>query len=86
MTVAARLHKAVAQIVPDIVGVSIGDIGDRGTWRVHFQPGARVREADALRIAEVIAGLSLEEPPEIDEVAALKERVAALEGEKRLGP
>lgn len=39
------LHKALLQVAP-IVGVSIGDVNDRATWRVDFDDSASTQQRE----------------------------------------
>lgn len=46
MTLAASLTQAIQSLAP-IMGVSIGDPADKGTWRVDFLPEATQEQRDA---------------------------------------
>jgi hypothetical protein len=40
---AALLHKAISAVAP-VVGVGIGDLDDRSTWRIDFAPEATTEQ------------------------------------------
>lgn len=39
-SIALALDAAVRAVEPLIDGVSVGDVADKATWEIHFQPGA----------------------------------------------
>ena len=49
-TVALDLHTAVAAVCP-IVGVSVGKLADKATWRIDFDPAATPAQRAAARAA-----------------------------------
>lgn len=52
-TVAASLTRALTRLGIPVYGVSIGDLGDRATWRVQYRPAATAQQridGDALAL------------------------------------
>lgn len=72
--IADNLTKAVHAVCP-IVGVSIGSVGDKGTWRIDFDPTA----TDAQKAAAQ-AALNAFDPsrPTVSQIVAERERRLAL--------
>lgn len=64
---ARHLDAAVRAVCPHIDGVSIGDFGDRSTWRINFKPDAT--DAQKAAAASVLAGF--------DPVSPIKDKLKA---------
>jgi len=47
---AGKLHEAIAKVCP-ITGVSIGNVNNKGTWRIDFDQAATQQQKDAAQAA-----------------------------------
>lgn len=79
MSVATQLDAAIRAVAP-IIGVSIGRIKDKSTWRIDFAPEAT--QAQRTQAANIVAAFDVAaaEATEAAEAAALE----ALEADNRL--
>ena len=65
---AGSLHQAVAAVCP-IVGVSIGDPGNRATWAVDFDSAATAAQKTAAQ--SVVQNFTKTKPPLVDAIDVL---------------
>lgn len=64
------LFKAISAAAPEVVGVSLGDLADRSTWKVQLAEGAGQAAIDAAqaKVQAVINGFSIIDRTPADEV------------------